>query len=72
MIGCILATDMSKHFSELGKLKSRSMAEDFNPAGNDKEICMHMVFHLADVSNVCKPFDICQKWTELLYVEFFD
>jgi hypothetical protein len=71
MINCILATDMAKHFSELGKFKSRIGAEDFDPAGTDKEICMNMVFHLADISNPAKRFDICQKWTELLYVEFF-
>lgn len=46
-------------------------AEDFDPAGTDKELCMHMVFHLADISNPAKKFDICMKWTELLYVEFF-
>jgi hypothetical protein len=71
MIGCILATDMSKHFSDLGKFKSRITANDFAPQTTDKDLTMHTVFHLADISNPAKNFPICQKWTELLYVEFF-
>jgi hypothetical protein len=31
MINLVLATDMSKHFSELGKLKARIGASDFDP-----------------------------------------
>jgi hypothetical protein len=31
MIGSILGTDMSKHFSEAGKIKTRLAALDFNP-----------------------------------------
>ena len=73
MIGCILATDMSKHFSELGKFKSRINSPEFNPAvGSDKDMSMQMVFHLSDISNACKRFEICQRWTELLYQEFFN
>jgi cAMP-specific phosphodiesterase 4 len=30
-----------------------------------------MVFHLSDISNPAKKFDICKQWTELLYIEFF-
>ena len=71
IIGNILSTDMSKHFSDIGKFKSRVGADDFDPAGNDKDICMHMVFHLSDISNPAKRWDICLKWTELLYIEFF-
>jgi len=71
MIGNILATDMAKHFAELGKFKTRTVSNDFDPAGADKELSMHMVFHLSDISNPAKKFDLCSKWTELLYVEFF-
>jgi hypothetical protein len=71
MIGCILSTDMSKHFSDMGKFKSRVGADDFDMAGSDKDMAMHMVFHLADISNPAKKWDICKTWTELLYIEFF-
>jgi cAMP-specific phosphodiesterase 4 len=46
-------------------------SSDFDPAGADKDLAMHIVFHLADISNPAKKFDICAKWTDLLYVEFF-
>lgn len=31
MIGLVLATDMSKHFNEMGKYKPRISASDFDP-----------------------------------------
>ena len=29
------------------------------------------MFHLADISNPTKPWNLCQLWTDLLFVEFF-
>ena len=72
MLGNILATDMSKHFTDLGKFKSRLSSPEFDATGGDKELVMHIVFHYCDISNPAKRFDICRRWTELLYVEFFD
>jgi hypothetical protein len=40
MIGCILATDMSKHFAELGKFKARISSKEINPSAGDKDLCM--------------------------------
>lgn len=31
MIGSILGTDMSKHFSEAGKFKTRLSSQDYDP-----------------------------------------
>lgn len=59
MIGNILATDMSKHFADLGKFKSRIISPDFDPATTDKDLTMHTVFHLCDISNPAKKFNIC-------------
>ena len=59
MIGLILATDMAKHFGELSRFKTRISAQDFSPSAGDKELCMHMIFHLADISNACKKFELC-------------
>lgn len=73
MIGSVLATDMSKHFGELGKFKTRVGAEDYDPSkGGDKELTVHIMFHLADISNSSKPFETCQNWIDLLFVEFFN
>jgi hypothetical protein len=71
MISCVLGTDMSKHFTELGKLKTRTTAPDFSPHEKDKELVIVMMFHLTDISNSTKSWDLCAKWTELLFTEFF-
>ena len=72
MIDCVLATDMSHHFKELNELKQRVAQEDFAPAkGKDKLAVIKFAFHLADISNPIKAWDLCKEWTDLLYVEFF-
>ena len=71
MIEMILATDMSKHFADLGKFKSRIVAENFDPKHLDKQLWMNMGMHVADISNPSKKWDISLKWTEWLYEEFF-
>lgn len=71
MIEMILSTDMSKHFADLGKFKSRIVADNFDPADSDKQLCMNMAMHIADISNPSKPWDVSFKWTEWLYEEFF-
>lgn len=71
MIGSILGTDMSKHFGELGKFKTRITSEEFQPLGSDKDLVLFQMFHLADISNATKPWNLCLKWTDLLFVEFF-
>ena len=72
MIGAILSTDMSEHFAKFGFFKGKVLDPEFDPSNseNKKTIC-EMLFHLADISNATKPFEICRKWTDLLFVEFF-
>ncbi len=62
---------MSKHFTDQSKFKSRVTSWDFDPAGSDKDISTHIMFHYGDISNPTKRFDLFQEWTELLFVEFF-
>jgi hypothetical protein len=71
MIEMVLSTDMSKHFADLGKFKSRIAAPNFDPSGTDKQLVMNMGMHIADISNPSKPWDVSFKWTEWLYEEFF-
>ena len=72
MINCVLNTDMSKHFTELGKFKTRLSAADFDPKTKDKDMIIAMMFHLADISNATKKWELCQKWTDILFIEFFN
>ena len=72
MITTVLATDMSKHFPDLGLLKSRMSSDEFDPESEkDKEKLHNLMFHLADISNPTKNWGLCRKWTDLLYFEFF-
>ena len=72
IIQTVLTTDMTKHFVELGTISSRMHDEDFNIAeAKDKELFIKFMFHLADISNPTKPFNLCRLWCDLLFVEFF-
>ena len=73
MIGAILATDMANHFSKLSIFKGKVMSADVNDFKNDEKkyfVCQQ-IFHLCDISNASKPWAICEKWTNLLFEEFF-
>ncbi|EGR31348.1 hypothetical protein IMG5_112180, partial [Ichthyophthirius multifiliis] len=71
VIGMILATDMSKHFSDIAMLKSR-LSQDFEIDGKDKKICMESLLHSADVSNPIKEWKICFQWTNKVMTEFWN
>lgn len=72
MIDVVFATDMSKHFGEVGQFKSLIANGDFKPnQGTDKQLLIKMIFHMSDISNPTKDFKLCRLWTDLLFVEFF-
>jgi len=75
MINFVLCTDLASHFYELGSFKTRVLAlreNDFeNISDEDKLALLSNSMHFADISNQTKKWDICHKWTEFLYEEFF-
>lgn len=73
MIDLVLATDNIRHFSDLNFLKTRiATMNDFDPSsGTDKKSITNWLIHLADISNPTKPWKLCYKWIDLLFVEFF-
>ena len=71
IIAIVLETYMAKHFVTLSEINSRLSSNEFNPVEKDKSIVMNFVCHLADISNPTKPWNLCYRWTELLFVEFF-
>jgi hypothetical protein len=72
MINLVLHTDMSSHFDDMAKMKEAQASQEFDPAGTHKKMVMNMLIHLADISNPTKPWKICYKWIDLLFVEFFN
>lgn len=71
MIDLVLATDNIRHFSDLNYLKARLTMSDFDPGEKDKKEITNYLIHLADISNPTKPWKLCYKWIDLLFVEFF-
>jgi hypothetical protein len=71
MIDLVLATDNANHNGYIGDLKKREACQDFDPSGEDKKIVLSVIIHLADISNPTKPWRLCYKWIDLLFVEFF-
>lgn len=72
IIQTVLTTDMTKHFVELGAVNARISDPNFNLTDSkDKELFIKFTFHLADISNPTKPFNLCKIWCDLLFVEFF-
>lgn len=71
LITMVLATDMAKHFADISKFKSRAGAQDFEPHGQDKIFCMSIALHMADISHAGKKWELCFKWTDILFIEFF-
>jgi hypothetical protein len=72
MISIVLDTDMTKHFTKVGMLKSRIQADNFDPADSDKLPLLCMALHLADISNQGKKYSICKTWTLNLFKEFYN
>ena len=71
MVNMVINTDMALHFNQMTAMKVRFSSQDFDPIEKDKGDCMNLLVHIADISNPTKPWDLCFKWTELLFVEFF-
>ncbi len=72
MINAVLSTDMAKHQVSLDQFSIIVKSTDYQPSGKDKDKTLTTFFHLADISNSTKPWDLCREWTELLYHEFFN
>ena len=71
-IGLILATDMAKHF-ELVKRAQALLDENAWDLTNDDNrfLAMQLLLKVADISNVSRPFELADKWCDILNNEFF-
>ncbi|OHT15206.1 3'5'-cyclic nucleotide phosphodiesterase family protein [Tritrichomonas foetus] len=71
-ISLILATDMAHHFELVKKgqgiLDEGSFSFDIP---ENRLLGLQLVLKVADISNVSRPFDIANKWCDILCKEFF-
>ena len=72
MIKLILNTDMAKHFTflkEVNGLMDEGKLSIDNP--EYKEYYLHLILKCADISNVSRPFELANRWCDVLCEEFF-
>lgn len=72
IISLILSTDMAKHHSFLQEANKRM---DEGPLDSnspeDRYLMMELLLKCADISNVSRPFELANKWCDVLCEEFF-
>jgi hypothetical protein len=70
-IQLILATDMAHHF-ELVKKSQGYVEQGWDWESDEHRLtAMQLVLKVADISNVSRPFEIADKWCDILCNEFF-
>ena len=74
IIELILATDMSKHFELLGKIKAKIITTPSRPVDTpDHRIeVLKIAMKAADVGHAAKAMDLHFKWSALVVQEFFE
>ncbi|KAH7826783.1 3',5'-cyclic-AMP phosphodiesterase [Monocercomonoides exilis] len=71
VISGILATDMSSHFTTLTRLATHIETKPFSrDSPDDRQLLICTLLHAADLSNTCKQWRICKRWSELMQEEF--
>ena len=54
-------------------MKARAESDDFDIKGaDDKRIVLSYMVHLADISNPTKVWPLVLRWTDHLFIEFFN
>ena len=72
IIQLILITDMAKHFDFLKALNAdldKGPLDNTNP--EDRMKMMQCILKCSDISNVSRPFELADKWCDVLCEEFF-
>jgi len=72
IINLILITDMAKHFDFLKTVNSILDSGPLDIENPDHRLyIMQLVLKCGDVSNVSRPFELADKWCDVLCEEFF-
>jgi hypothetical protein len=72
VISLILATDMARHFDLLKTMNTLHDTQKFTLDNPEHRILlMQLILKCGDISNVSRPFDLADKWCDVLCEEFF-
>jgi 3',5'-cyclic-nucleotide phosphodiesterase len=71
-IKLILATDMAKHFELVKKAQTAVDEGSFDMANDEFRLLgLQLIIKIGDISNACRPFEIADRWCDLMNLEFF-
>lgn len=70
MILMVLGTDQVNHFSVLSQFKAK-FSDSLSTTSEDKDLCLELLLHAADISNPTKPWNLCRHWAQLVLNEFW-
>lgn len=72
IINLILSTDMAKHFDILKEFNSIFDEGKFSMDNqSDRLLLLKLLLKSSDISNVARPFELADKWCDVLCEEFF-
>lgn len=72
IIQLVLATDMSNHFEHVSKFRHHVETQPFDRnKKEDRQMILNMLLKCADLSNVAKPWNISENWSNRVADEFF-
>ncbi|KAF1328969.1 Camp-specific 3', partial [Globisporangium splendens] len=71
IIQVVLATDLSRHFVHVSKLKSKKFAISEETKGLEVTLIMETLLMLSDLGHTVKPFAYHQVWANRILEEFF-
>ena len=61
IIAVVLATDMTRHFGDIGKFKNRFLSNGEVKDDGDRLMMMEAMMHAADISNPTRSWEVCKK-----------
>ena len=72
IIKMILATDMARHFDLLKRFNQLYDDGEFTMEDPEhRTLIMQLILKCGDISNVSRPFELADKWCDVLCEEFF-
>jgi 3',5'-cyclic-nucleotide phosphodiesterase len=71
-IKIILSTDMAKHFELVKRAQGAVDEGSFDMSNEEYRLLgLQLIMKVGDISNVSRPFEIADKWCDILNEEFF-
>ncbi|KDO34481.1 hypothetical protein SPRG_00545 [Saprolegnia parasitica CBS 223.65] len=71
IIQLVLATDLAKHVQHVNHLKSKTYGTTAETRYLDDDYTMRTLLMMADIGHAMQPFELHQKWANLVQEEFY-